>query len=87
VRSVLAKDPNTTDEAIEHIERIAAVLAEMHTQVPDRKVLADVMQLHGTAQLLLRGGRQRRRQTRELVRLDGNVLAHASVLLSNLGEN
>jgi tetratricopeptide (TPR) repeat protein len=78
---------NTSDEAIGHIERAAAALADLHTQVPDRKVLADVMQLHRTAQLLLRGGRQRLRQTRELVRLDGNVLAHASVLLSNLGEN
>lgn len=78
---------NTSDEAIEHIERVATALAEMHTQVPDRKVLADVMQLHRSAQLLLRGGRQRLRQTRELIRLDGNVLAHASVLLSNLGEN
>ncbi len=36
---------------------------------------------------LLRGGRQRLRQTRELVSLDGNILAHASVLLSNLGAN
>jgi tetratricopeptide (TPR) repeat protein len=45
------------------------------------------MQLHRTAQLLLRRGRQRLRQTRELIRLDGNLLAHASVLLSNLGEN
>src|SRR5262249_49665758 len=78
---------NTSDEAIKHIERVATALAEMHTQVPDRKVLADVMQLHRSAQLLLRGGRQRLRQTRELIRLDGNVLAHASVLLSNLGEN
>lgn len=46
-----------------------------------------MMQLHHSAQLLLRGGRQRLRQTRELARLDGNVLAHASVLLSNLGKN
>jgi tetratricopeptide (TPR) repeat protein len=78
---------NTSDEAIGHIERVAAALAELHTQVPDRKVLADVMQLHRTCQVLLRGGRQRLRQTRELVRLDGDVLAHASVLLSNLGDN
>jgi hypothetical protein len=78
---------NTTDEAIGHIERVASALAEMTAQVPDRQVLAHVMQLHHSAQLLLRGGRQRLRQTRELVRLDGNVLAHASVLLSNLGKN
>jgi tetratricopeptide (TPR) repeat protein len=78
---------NTSNAAIEHIERVASALAEMHTQVPDRKILADVVQLHRTAQSLLRGGRQRLRQTRELIRMDGNVLAHASVLLSNLGQN
>jgi hypothetical protein len=78
---------NTSDEAIEHVEQAAAALAELHTRIPDRKALADVMLLHRTAQQLLRSGRQRLRQTRELVRLDGNVLAHASVLLSNLGED
>jgi len=80
-------ETNTSTEAIERIEQAEAALAEMHTQVPDRQVLAEVMQLHRTAQLLLRGGRQRLRQTRDLIRLDGLVLAHASVLLSNLGDN
>jgi hypothetical protein len=78
---------NTTDAAIEHVERVASALTEMHTQVPDRKILTDVVQLHRTVQVFLRGGRQRLRQTRELVRLDGNILAHSSVLLSNLGLN
>jgi transcriptional regulator with XRE-family HTH domain len=78
---------NTSDAAIEHIERVAGSLAQMHTRVPDREVLAAVMQLHRAAQLLLRGGRQRLRQVRELVRLNGDVLAHASVLFSNLGQN
>jgi hypothetical protein len=78
---------NTSDTAIEHLERAASTLGEVHTQNPAREVLADVLQLHGKAQLLLQGGRQRLRQTRELIRLDGNLLAHASVLLGDVGED
>jgi transcriptional regulator with XRE-family HTH domain len=76
---------STSDAAIEHIERVAADLTGMHTQVPDRTVLAGVMQLLRTTQVLLRGGPLRLRQARELARLNGEVLAYASVLLSNLG--
>jgi hypothetical protein len=78
---------NTSNAAIEHIERVANSLAGIHTQLPDRQVLAGVMRLHCAAQRLLRSGRQRLRQTRDLVRLDGVIQAHASVLFSDLGEN
>jgi tetratricopeptide (TPR) repeat protein len=77
----------TSAEAIEHIEQASAVLEALHSTIPDRKALADVLQLHHNAQLLLRRGGQRLRQIRELAALEGNVLAHASVLLSNLGED
>jgi hypothetical protein len=76
----------TSDAAIEHIERVAADLAQMHTQAPDRTILASVRQLHCATQVLLRGGPLRLRQTRELARLNGEILAYASVLLSNLEE-
>ncbi len=78
---------NTSDEAIEHIERATGALAERHTQVPARQLLADVLQVHDKAQLLLRSGRQRLRQTRELIRVEGSMLAHASVLLGDLGQD
>jgi hypothetical protein len=48
---------NTSDEAIEHIDQAAIVLADMHTQVTARRVLAEVLQLHGKTQTLLRSGR------------------------------
>ena len=78
---------NTSDEAIEHMARAAVVVADMHTQVAPRDVLGDVLQLHRKAQTLLQSGRQRLRQTRELMRVDGNLLAHASVLLGDLNED
>jgi hypothetical protein len=43
--------------------------------------------VHDKAQLLLRSGRQRLRQTRELIRVEGSMLAHASVLLGDLRQD
>jgi hypothetical protein len=78
---------NTSDQAIEHIEQATVVLADLHTQVTARRVLTDVLQLHHKTQALLRSGRQRLRQTRELIRIDSDLLAHASVLLGDLGQD
>jgi hypothetical protein len=78
---------NASDEAIENIDRATVALAGRHTQVPARQLLADVLQVHGNAQLLLRSGRQRLHQTRELMRVEGSALAHASVLLGDLGQD
>jgi hypothetical protein len=78
---------NASDEAIEMIDRATAGLAERHTQVPAHRLLAELLQVHGKTQLLLRSGRQRLRQTRELMRIEGSILAHASVLLGDLGQD
>jgi tetratricopeptide (TPR) repeat protein len=77
---------DTSDGAIGTIGATAVLLAGRHTRAPARGLLADVLQVHGRAQLLLRGG-LRLRQTRELVRIEGSVLAHASVLLGDLGRD
>jgi tetratricopeptide (TPR) repeat protein len=78
---------NTSDEAVGHIAHAAVGIADLHTQLPPRDVLAEVVQLHRTAQSLLRSGPQRLRQTRELLRIDGDLLAHAAVLLGDLGQD
>lgn len=78
---------NTSDEAIEHIEQAAVSLADRHTQVAARQVLPGVLQLHRKTQTLLRSGRQRLHQTRDLIRIDSDLLAHASVLLGDLGQD
>ena len=47
-------------------------------------MLSDVVELHQQIQALLHGGRQRLRQTRELFRLDADLLAHTCLLLGDL---
>jgi transcriptional regulator with XRE-family HTH domain len=75
---------NTTDAAIDRIFEAAHQLAEAHTREPPRRVLANVMLLHRQVQTLLREGRQHLRQTRDLFRVDADLLAHASILLGDI---
>jgi hypothetical protein len=76
---------NTTDDAIEEMDRAATYLAEIHAQVPARKVLGEVLALNRDVHSLLRGGRQRLRQTRYLLQIHSRLMAHACVLLGDLG--
>jgi len=78
---------NTTDDAIAQLGHGAAYLAEAHSRMPQRAVLAGVLQAHQKAGDLLRSGKQRLRQTRELLRIDSEILAHACLLLGDLGQD
>jgi hypothetical protein len=75
---------NTTDDAIDRIDETRLALAEAHTQQAPGRVLADVLALHGQVRALMHGGRQRLQQTRELFRIDADLLAHASLLLDDV---
>lgn len=77
---------NTTDDAIAEMARAASYLAEAHTRVTPRKILPEVLGVHQAVQALLLDGRQRLRQTRELLRIDSELLAHACLLLGDLGQ-
>jgi hypothetical protein len=77
---------NTSDDAIDQIDRAAAYLAEVHAQMPARKVLSEVLALNREVHALLRGGRQRMRQTRELLQVHSRLMAHACLLLGDLGD-
>jgi hypothetical protein len=55
--------------------------------MPQRAVLAGALQAHQKTGDLLRSGKQRLRQTRELLRVDAELLAYACVLLGNLGQD
>jgi hypothetical protein len=50
-------------------------------------VLAGVLQAHRGLRDCLQGGRQRLRQTRELLRIDAALLAHACLLMGDLGRD
>ena len=78
---------NTSDDAIEEMDRAASYLAEAHTQVAAARVLSEVLGAHQEVQAFLQSGKQRLRQTRELLRIDSRLLAHACLLLGDLGRN
>ncbi|GIH72636.1 helix-turn-helix domain-containing protein [Sphaerimonospora thailandensis] len=62
-------------------------LAESHTRVSPRRMLSDVIGLHRRTRTLLREGRQRLGQTRELLRIEADLLSHACILLGDLHHN
>lgn len=78
---------NTTDDAIEQIAHAAGYLAEAHSEIPPRVVLDGVWQAHQTVEGFLRSGKQRLRQTRELLRIDSELLAYTCLILGNLGQH
>src|SRR5262245_43088867 len=76
-----------SDEAVSGLDRAAARLAEAHGRAAPVLVLAEARQVQASAQALLRGGRLRHRQARELLRVNGGLLAHVGLLLSDLGDD
>jgi hypothetical protein len=78
---------NTTDDAIEEMDRATSYLAEAHTRVAAPRVLSEVLGVHQEVQALLKSGKQRLRQTHELLRIDSRLLAHVCLLLGDLGRN
>jgi hypothetical protein len=66
------------------MNRAAVGLAEAHARTPAALLLADARQLQARVQRLLMEHRTRPRQERELLRINGEVLAHMSLLLSDL---
>lgn len=78
---------NVGDNTIAILAEKANRLAENHTRTPPRRMLADVAHLHGQTQTLIRGGKQRLCQTRDLLRIEADVLAHACILLGDLHDD
>jgi lambda repressor-like predicted transcriptional regulator len=78
---------NASDDAIEELAKAADCLTEAHTRLPAAKILPEVLGVHRTVHGILRGGRQRLSQARELLRIDSALLAHACLLLGDLGQH
>lgn len=81
-----ATGTNASDDAIAELATTTAYLAEAHTRMPAPKILPEVLGVHQAVHAFLRGGRQRLSQTRELLRVDSALLAHACLLLGDLGQ-
>lgn len=77
---------NASDDTIAELARSAVYLADVHGRMPAGKMLPEVLGVHREAFALLRGGRQRLAQTRELLRIESAPLAHACLLLGDLGK-
>ncbi|MFC9976844.1 helix-turn-helix domain-containing protein [Spirillospora sp. NPDC127200] len=75
---------DTTDETIEGLARSTSSLASAHTQVPAKRLLPQVLHLHRRTLGLLEGSRIRPRHTRELLRIDADLLAHAAVIFGDV---
>ncbi len=75
------------DEAVAGVDRAASRLADAHGLAAPVLVLAEARQVQAGVQAMLRSGRLRHRQARELLRIDGALLAHVGLLLSDLGDD
>lgn len=78
---------NVSDGAVDDLSRAVSALAEAHSGRPPERLLTEVLAVHRRVQALLRSGKQRLYQTRELYRLDADLLAHASLLMGDLHRN
>jgi transcriptional regulator with XRE-family HTH domain len=78
---------NASDDVIGELAGAANYLAEAHARLPIARILLEVLGVHRAIQSLLRGGRQRLSQARELLRIDSALLAHACLLLGDLGQH
>ncbi len=75
---------NTADVAISELERAVVEFAETHADVPPWELLQGLHQLHHHTQSLLKDGKQRLKQTRQLLEADSKILAHLAFLLGDL---
>jgi transcriptional regulator with XRE-family HTH domain len=75
---------DTTDETIEGLARSTSSLATAHTQVPAKRLLPQVLHLHRRTRGLLENRRPRPRHTRELLRINADLLAHAAVIFGDV---
>lgn len=75
---------NTSEDSINYLRTAAVKAAEEHASRPPGLMILQVLQLHGMIQALLRGGKQRYRQTADLMELDSEILAHLCQLLGDV---
>jgi transcriptional regulator with XRE-family HTH domain len=70
--------------ALDNFAETTFQLCETHTRTPPGSLLTDVIRTHQQVQRLLQSGKQQLRQTKELYRIDSDLLAHAALLLGDL---
>lgn len=88
-REVIAwiRSTNTSDGLIDYLTKATQSAAEDHSYLPPAIVLVRVRHLQAMVDSLLRGGKQRLRQSRELMRLDADLSAHMCQLLGDINRD
>ncbi|WP_433474183.1 hypothetical protein ACQPZP_36290 [Spirillospora sp. CA-142024] len=80
-------DTNTSRDAIDEIARATESLARAHLNAPAKKILPEVVRLQQKTQSILQSGKQRLSETRDLYKLNSDLLAHACMLLGDLQQD
>lgn len=80
-------DTNTSRDAIDEIARATESLARAHLNAPAKKILPEVIRLQQKTQSILQSGKQRLSETRDLYKLNSDLLAHACMLLGDLKQD
>jgi transcriptional regulator with XRE-family HTH domain len=75
---------NTTDEVIEYLSTVTSIATRDHMYQPTTTVLTRVLRIHQQIRTVLQGGRQRLRQSRDLLRIDAGILAHMCLLFGDI---
>ncbi|WP_395110601.1 hypothetical protein [Actinomadura sp. SCN-SB] len=82
----IAESPSNRD-AIEQIGRATQSLAYAHPHSPAKKILSEVLRLQQQTQSILESGRHRLRETRDLLKVNSDLLAHACLLLGDINDD
>jgi hypothetical protein len=80
-------ESNTSRDAVEQIARGTESLARAHPNTPAKKLLPEVIRLQRQTQSILQSGKQRLSETRDLYKLNSDLLAHACMLLGDLKQD
>lgn len=74
-------------DAVEQVGRAAISLARAHPNAPAKPLLAEVLRVQRRVEEMIRSGGHTFRETRELLKLNSDLLAHACMLLGDANDD
>ncbi|MFG2002128.1 hypothetical protein ACGFNU_23550 [Spirillospora sp. NPDC048911] len=78
---------NTSRDAVDQVARAVVSLARAHPRAPTKPLLREVLRVQQQTQAMIESGHHRFRETRELLKLNSDLLAHACMLLGDINED
>jgi uncharacterized protein YheU (UPF0270 family) len=80
-------ESDSLKDTIEQIEKATLSLANAHLHAPAKRILSEVLRLQRQTHAILRNEKLRFRETRNLLRINSDLLAHGCILLGDLNED